>query len=569
MSRKIILILSFISALLACGRVKQAPARVPQASDSLYTARAALKVYGTQPEQALAIVDSALIVGNVSPFKADFLRAMIYANSVERPQPNKAIDLCESLLKHDSTQVVDNQTFAKRNDVLGVMMDACRKKGDDERWLRYAIERADLSRSHGMETEALRMEAEIGAAMTSLGRREEGLVKLEQVIRALDEGAPSVDRMDALIVALKRRINVFELAGRFQDMIPDAKAIINKLDDYRSSPSAYAKDSFRLPDESSMGKYCDFYTAQAWAYLARAYSQMTPPDIPDAQKYTKKVEESEYGHTFSGRAMIAPAWKCLGQWNKLMAIDAETESRLGSDTVNTSYAGILKDRADEARANGRLGQALSYMDRYTRLQDQLSEKRYESEAQEYAARYHAMEQEQIIKDAQARSSRKDAIIVFILGILLIVTTFTIHAVRQRHAIILKNKVLARMIGELTQSQPQADAPKPYKELFDMIDGTIRNEKLYANVNLQRQDIVDRFDISRHALNDLLSAYADGQSFTAYINGIRMQDAIRLMQKEPETPVGVIADAVGFTPANFREQFKRQFGMTPTEYRNNL
>lgn len=30
-----------ISALLACGRVKQAPARVPQASDSLYTARAA------------------------------------------------------------------------------------------------------------------------------------------------------------------------------------------------------------------------------------------------------------------------------------------------------------------------------------------------------------------------------------------------------------------------------------------------------------------------------------------------------------------------------------------------
>lgn len=47
----------------------------------------------------------------------------------------------------------------------------------------------------------------------------------------------------------------------------------------------------------------------------------------------------------------------------------------------------------------------------------------------------------------------------------------------------------------------------------------------------------------------------------------MQDAIRLMQKEPDTPAGVIAEAVGFTPANFREQFKRQFGMTPTEYRN--
>ena len=530
-----------------------------------------MKIYGSQPERALAIVDSALIVGNVSPFRADFIRALIYANSVERPQPNKAIDLCEALLKHDSTQVVDNRTFANRNNVLGVMMDVCRKKNDDERWLQYAIERAELSRSHGMETEALRMEAEIGAAMTRVGRKEEGLIKLEQVIRALDAGAPSVDRLDAGIVARKRRINVFEQAGRFQDMISDAQTIIAKLEDYRNRPSAYAKDSFRLAKESSVNHYCDFYTAQAWSYLARAYAQMTPPALSEARKYTKMVEESDYGHSFSGRSMIAAAWKSLGQWDKLMAVDAEAESRMGTDTINVAYAAILKDKADEARAKGRYGQALSYMDRYTRLQDQLSEKRHESEAQEYAARYHAMEQEQKIKDAQVQSDRKDAVIVVILIILLIIITFTVHSVRQRNSIALKNRVLARMINEHSESQApsSADTSKPDKELFDLIDGTIRREKLYANVNLQRQDIVDRFNVNRHTLNDLFSAYAEGQSFTSYINALRLQDAIRLMQAEPDTPVGVIAEAVGFTPANFREQFKRQFGMTPTEYRNSL
>ena len=46
----------------------------------------------------------------------------------------------------------------------------------------------------------------------------------EQVIHALDEGAPSVDRMDTGIVACKRRIQVFEQNGRFQDMISDAQA---------------------------------------------------------------------------------------------------------------------------------------------------------------------------------------------------------------------------------------------------------------------------------------------------------------------------------------------------------
>jgi len=80
--------------------------------------------------------------------------------------------------------------------------------------------------------------------------------------------------------------------------------------------------------------------------------------------------------------------------------------------------------------------------------------------------------------------------------------------------------------------------------------------------------VDRFDISRRSLNGLLSAYAGGQSFTAYINGLRLEDALRLLQEKPELSLRDIAEAVGFTPANFREQFKRQYGMTPTEYRQN-
>jgi AraC-like DNA-binding protein len=571
MTRNVFILVGVVLAMSACGRASKVPARIPQASDSLYTAQAAMKIYGTQPEQALAIVDSALVIGNISPFRADFLRALVYANSVERPQLNKAISLCENLLKQDSTQVVDKPTFDNRNNVLGVMLDACRKKEDDENWLRYAVERAELSRAHGMETEALRMEAEIGAALTRLGRREEGLIKLEQVIRALDQGAPSIDRMDAGIVARKRRILVFEEVGRFRDMIPDAQAIIQKLEAYKSQPSAYARDSFRLPNEKSMAPYCDFYTAQARSYLARAYSQMNPPDLAAVQENVRLFEGSDYGKTYSGRTMIAPAWKSLGQWDKLLAIDEEVERRMGEDTLNTAYLGILKDRADMARARGHYPQAFSYLDRYTRLQGQLNDKRFQSEALEYAARYHAMEQEQKLRETENESARKDAIIVIIVVALLIITAFAIYAVSRRHAIMQKNRALARMIGELSKARggPQADAPKPDRELFDLIDRTIRRERLYTNVNLQRQDIVDRFDISRHTLNDLFSAYADGQSFTAYINGMRMQDAIRFLQKEPDTPIGVIAEAVGLTPANFRELFKHQFGMTPTEYRQNL
>jgi AraC-like DNA-binding protein len=105
-------------------------------------------------------------------------------------------------------------------------------------------------------------------------------------------------------------------------------------------------------------------------------------------------------------------------------------------------------------------------------------------------------------------------------------------------------------------------------LFNDIDTAIRNEQLYKNVNLQRQDICDRFSISRHTLNDLLAEHTNGLSFPQYVNNIRLEVALRLLRDEPTKTVSAIATEVGFTPANLREQFKRKYGMTPADYRQN-
>ena len=71
------------------------------------------------------------------------------------------------------------------------------------------------------------------------------------------------------------------------------------------------------------------------------------------------------------------------------------------------------------------------------------------------------------------------------------------------------------------------------------------------------------------MNDLLAIHAEGASFTAYINALRMEEAVSLLREEPGMSLTRIAETVGFSPATFRDQFKRQFGMTPTEFRQNL
>ena len=68
-----------------------------------------------------------------------------------------------------------------------------------------------------------------------------------------------------------------------------------------------------------------------------------------------------------------------------------------------------------------------------------------------------------------------------------------------------------------------------KNLFTEIDQTIRKEKLYADAELKRSTIMQRFKISRHRLNALLAIHTGGLSFPQYINTIRMAETKQLLK----------------------------------------
>ena len=105
-----------------------------------------------------------------------------------------------------------------------------------------------------------------------------------------------------------------------------------------------------------------------------------------------------------------------------------------------------------------------------------------------------------------------------------------------------------------------------QDLFKKISATIRKERLYADIDLMREDIMKRFGIGRHRLNDLLTTHANGMSFPQFINAIRMEEAYELLTYHPEMTIADIAREVGFTAPNLREQFKRCYGVTPAKYR---
>ncbi len=400
--------------------------------------------------------------------------------------------------------------------------------------------------------------------MAHLGQPEEGMTKIDEAIRQLD--APgSIDRMDAFIIAVKRKITVLNDQGRYAEVILFAQRILDQLDHYEQHAKDYAEDSYRLSwsdKPADRDRYIDFSRAQANGFLAGAYA-MTG-DVAHAREYLARFDQSGYGHSFSDEMVY----------------------RMGNDTVNDDYAVILRDRAIVARAKGHVAEAYDLMKRHANLAKVLSDSLHASEAHDYAARYHAQEQELKIQEAETASRMKSIIIGVIVLLFIIASVISFYYRRQRQIISEKNRALVRMINGTplvvpTDETEETEAPDEVSDsnepeesetnsaLFDTIDTAIRTEQLYSNVSLQRQDVCTRFCITRHTLNNLLAQHAGSSSFPQYINNIRMEEALPLLRDEPSMTIAAIAAAVGFTSANFREQFKRRYGVTPQEYRQSL
>ena len=254
-----------------------------QPQDTTYTQQAAMKVYDYDPVRALQIIDSAVIVGNLSDWRADKNRAHIYSrtrligrlDSLMHWPTDARLDsaraIGERLLRHDS---VKNRLNEQQN-VLEILAYAARLRGDTLTWLQWSQQLVEVCRLQGAETEALRNEAEVGAALCRMGQRDKGMAKLDSVIDKLELGEPfRFNELDALVIALKRKIGVMTATDQTIEILPLARRIVTVLDDYEQHPDRYHDGTYREPSADRREDYIRFYRSQAENFIATAYADL-------------------------------------------------------------------------------------------------------------------------------------------------------------------------------------------------------------------------------------------------------------------------------------------------------
>ena len=549
-----------------------------------------MEIYAQEPQQALQIIDSAEVVGNVSDFRAELLRTRVYAYPHETMNLDTARQMGVTLLEHDSVK----SSVTNRMEVLRLLTDVARIDLDYPEQVKWAAQLAALCREQGDETEALRTESEIGIVLTHLGQRNEGFQMLDKVIGQLD-GQRHFAELDACIIAMKRKLTALSLLPnmtmpgdsltaeqRQQDIISLAFRFIAKLDDYEQHPDDYTDGSDRQPDADEVPGYCGFYRSQAYVFLAQAYASLS--EEPKAKEYVSLFEQTPFGQTQNGRSAICETWRMLGDYDKMLATYDEIDRVAGDDTLGTNYIRQLRGRAEAAAARGDHKASQHYWRRHDLLSQAVNDQLQASEAHDYAARYHAYEQQLEIQQREAEANR-NALLATTGGIIaLLAVILAVYFFRQQRIIQMKNRVLVEQMTEaveykrMTPSGEFANLPEPSgdinletlstDELSQHIRSVIIRERLYLNTQFDRQAAIDYFHLSKERIGAAFSQGSEFPTIADFINHCRLEYAKELLAVSPEMTVDDIASAAGFgTRRTFSRLFKERYSITPTEYRN--
>ena len=582
----LIIICAVLLTLVGCGDGKSVR-QLPHLGDTPYQQDTILVTYATDPERALTLLDSALLLGNISAYRGQCIRATIYSKSLVEQRQDSAILICKELLGHDSVRT----NPAEQENILDLLIATSRAKPDYEQYMHWAAQKAELCQKQGEETERWRSEADVGFVMTHLGQEDEGLAKLDEAIGHLD--APgSIDRMDAFIVACKRKINALNELHRYNEIITLGQRILDRLNHYEQHAKDYAEDSYRLSwsdHPNDRDRYIDFSRAQANGFMAEAYAMTN--ENAKAKEHLALFEQSDYGKTFMAHRMIAPTQMALGMYDEALTTYTEIARRMAADTLNDDYAVILRSRAIAAHAKNHFAEAYDYQTRYADLSRVLSDSLMKGKAHEYAARYHDQEQKLEIAQMNAESQRKTIIIWAAVTIIMLISIFAIWLLYQWRVIRRKNLVLVEQIGEAIEYKEKYESQKIQQvtsdtpttpaiesdllsledisndELYRRLRHVIKREHLYLDPSLDRQKIMEFFQLSRHRVG---AAFAQGSEFASladFIRDCRLEYSCNLLVTRPDLSIKEVAAKSGFNYAsNYSSDFKNRYALTPSNYR---
>ena len=544
-----------------------------------------MSLFRQNPERALAVADSAVATGNITPRRGQYLKALTLYNGLG--QYHKSRQMCLDLLAEKAPaqpSLADSLTTAGTHILLASIG---RSLGNDIEVLRHATEASRLAHQLRRPAEVSKMAGYIAEVKQHQGLTDEAFNLLQQTISQLRD-ADSFEGVNAYFSLSKQLLHLQIDEGQYNEMLPVCQTMLNRIEQLHDHP-----ERFVVPENLDLADYIDFARGQSCAFFCAANALLGRK--AEVRRWESEMQRTQWSKTLDCDRMMMTTYLAIGDWDRLDSAFQRSEDRT-TDTLSHNYLIILRNKSIAAKRRGRTAQALAYLERAYTISDSLNSRQMQQQMAELSTAYHLQEEtEARQKETMARQQAETTMCLALIAVACAIA-FALYFFYKRRQTTLKNKALVRLIDEQNSNLAPAHthlggrkASSPFegqglpplsgaegippaprnKELFARLNSLIYEQHLYRDPLLGRETVCQQLDIDRHTLNQLLNDFADGQSLPAFINKVRLNMACKMLRDEPHRPIADIAEAVGFNQRNFRTQFKNAYGISPTEYRQNM
>ena len=582
-TRHRILTITVLALLATIGCVRNGKTAEPVTGhDERYTESAAMSHHRTEPERALVMIDSAVLVGNLSYHRGEYLKAVTQYGGLH--DFSLARQTCLDMLERKDA-LADSVTLEQTYMLLASIEYTT---GNHSAIIRYATEASRLAHSLGKPDEIGKAEGFIAQSMAQTGKTDEGIERLQATLEEM-RVMNSFKGVSAYHAAAKNLIRIYIDNMRFAEVIPVGEAALERVEDLGSHPERFSgmKEGFD-PSE-----YVDFARGQLLAYLTIAHARLG--DLPKARETEAEVFRTQWSQSVDCDKIMSAAYSYMGEFDRFEQAMSRFEHSY-PDTINPNYVICLEQRCNAAQMQGRTDEALSYMQRAYIIRDSLDARNQRERLNELATAYHLQEEQLIRKQKEAEADRARVIIIALVAGLIAAIGFLVWFFRQKRIVEQKNKVLAREIaeaitykekflengkrrtenGKLPDGMEETEEVEKSEEgatedpdvvLFHQIQDLVVSEKLYLDPSLDRQTLVDRLGLSKERIGAAFAKGSPYKSLIEFLNDSRLPYAAKLLTTRPDLSIADVARESGFPSADtFGRNFKHKYTLTPTQFR---
>ena len=527
--------------------------------DSMLTYQKILALVVEYPDSVISLTDLAgqREIKSLPEYKLNLLRALAYnelrMNSLKEMYVMR-------VLESDS---VDNHPAVKLN-AMTILADAQYLNGKYPQSIQTSLSAIELAREIGNRSGELNILSTMAQTAFAMGDRRRGFEYLDQVI---GEGSESDNVRELANVSYGMGIKVVELYAdkNYEDAIAVSHkrlGLIERIDNIGRAPEGYTDQQ------------------RAYTYARLAAILASDGKLKEAGDAYKNFKATRFGNTVEGSITICDYFLESKQYALALDVTRPYYALFAQgDTINVDYLDLLRTDARSYRELGRLAEGYAYLDRATVVQDSLYKRENIAKAQEMAALFNLKEKELLFEKSRAEAQRHRILMLAVSGIALMILLILFVVLYYYRQSLRRNKIAAAQINDLLAQREymreQASDPKtevtvnePSNEEKRMlkIEKVIINNRLFLQGVQAKKEIAEKCNISQTELVRLINNDT-GLSLSEYLNKLKIEYSIILMNEHPDWTIEAVAQEAGFgNRGTYYQNFYKFFAMTPLQYR---